>query len=116
MTTKKKSKKAHRGPDRPISNELIDELLANYENPEDLLGKDGILKQLTARLVERALEAEMTEHLGYEKHDPGGHGSGNSRNGTTGKTLKTELGPVPIEVPRDREGTFEPQLVKKRQT
>lgn len=100
----------------PFSDELLDQLLANYTKPEDLTGKDGILKQLTARLVERALHAEMTEHLGYEKHDPKGRGLPNARNGTSAKTLKTEQGPVEIEVPRDREGTFEPQLVRKRQT
>ena len=98
-----------------IRPELLDQLLAGYTKPEDLTGKDGILKQLTARLVERALQAEMSEHLGYEKHDPKGRGLPNSRNGTTPKTLKTEVGEVDIEVPRDREGSFEPQLVKKRQ-
>ena len=103
-------------PPSPFSDELLDQLLANYTKPEDLTGKDGILKQLTARLVERALQAEMTEHLGYEKNEPKGRGLPNSRNGTSCKTLKTEQGPVEIEVPRDREGTFEPQLVKKRQT
>lgn len=100
----------------PFSDELLDQLLANYTKPEDLTGKEGILKQLTARLVERALQTEMTEHLGYEKHDPKGRGVPNSRNGTSAKTLKTEQGPVDIEVPRDREGTFEPQLIRKRQT
>jgi putative transposase len=100
----------------PFSDELLDQLLAGYSKPEDLTGKDGILKQLTARLVERALQTEMTEHLGYERHDPKGRGTPNSRNGTSSKTLKTEQGPVDIEVPRDREGSFEPQLVKKRQT
>lgn len=83
-----------------FSDELLDQLLANYTKPEDLTGKDGILKQLTARLVERALHAEMTEHLGYEKNEPKGRGLPNSRNGTSAKTLKTELGPVEIEVPR----------------
>src|SRR4051794_12067508 len=102
-------------PPSPFSEELLDQLLAGYTKPEDLTGKDGILKQLTARLVERALQTEMTEHLGYEKHDPKGRGTPNSRNGTSPKTLKTELGEVDIEVPRDREGSFEPQLVKKRQ-
>lgn len=100
----------------PFSDQLLDQLLAGYKKPEDLIGPEGILKQLTARLVERALDGEMTDHLGYEKNDPKGRGSGNSRNGTTAKTLQTELGPMPIEVPRDREGSFEPQLVKKRQT
>lgn len=103
-------------PRSSIPDDLIDQLLADYKTPEDLTGKNGILKQLTARLVERALQAEMSDHLGYEKHEPKGRGTGNSRNGTTSKTLKTELGLVPIEVPRDRQGTFEPKIVKKRQT
>src|SRR5690606_34357526 len=76
---------------------------------------DGVLTGLTKQVLETALEAEMTEHLGYEPHDPGGHHSGNSRNGTRAKTVTTEIGPVQIEVPRDRDGSFEPQLVKKRQ-
>jgi len=99
-----------------FSDELIDRLLAGYSKPEDLTGKDGILKQLTARLVERALQSEMTEHLGYERHDLKGRGTPSSRNGTGSKTLTTEHGLVEIEVPRDRDASFEPQLVKKRQT
>ena len=97
----------------PIPDELIDQLLAGYRKPEDLVGETGLLKQLTARLVERALQSEMTSHLGYEKH---GRGRGNTRNGTNTKTLKTDQGPLEIEVPRDRDSSFEPQLVKKRQT
>src|SRR6201992_4308875 len=81
-----------------------------------LTGPDGLLKQLTKTVIETALSEEMTEHLGYEKHDPAGAGTGNIRNGTRGKTVLTEAsGPVEIEVPRDRDGTFEPQIVKKRQ-
>ncbi len=99
-----------------IPKELLDELLKNYSKPEDLTGPDGLLKQLTAALVERAIEAEMTDHLGYEKGDPAGRNGSNSRNGKSRKCLKTERGEVEIEVPRDRDGTFEPQLVKKRQT
>jgi putative transposase len=98
-----------------VPKELLDELMAGYKKPEDLTGPDGILRQLTKAVMERALEAEMTEHLGYEKHDPAGRGSGNSRNGTGKKTLKTETSEFSIEVPRDRNGEFEPQLVKKRQ-
>jgi putative transposase len=98
-----------------IRKELLDELLAGYKSPEDLTGPDGLLKQLTGALVERALGAELTEHLGYEAGDPDGSGSGNSRNGSSPKRLITEQGEVPIEVPRDRKGTFEPQLVKKHQ-
>jgi len=98
---------------RRIRTELLDELLAGYTNPEDLTGPDGLLKQLTGALVERALSAELTDHLG---HEPGGTAiNGNTRNGTTPKTLTTDQGDVPIEVPRDRNGTFEPKLVKKHQ-
>ena len=99
-----------------IRDELLKELLAEYKKPEDLLGPNGLLKQLTGALVEKALQAEMTEHLGYEKHASAGRGSGNSRNGASEKTLKTEAGEVAIEVPRDRNATFEPKLVKKHQT
>ncbi|MEU5384091.1 IS256 family transposase [Kitasatospora cineracea] len=80
-----------------------------------LTGAGGLLQQLTKKLLESALEGEMTDHLGYEKHDPAGSGSGNSRNGIRSKTVLTEVGPVQIDVPRDREGSFEPQLVRKRQ-
>ena len=99
-----------------IRDEVLKELLEGYKKPEDLLGPEGLLKKLTAALVEKALSVEMTEHLGYEKHAVSGRGSGNSRNGTSDKTLKTESGEVPIEVPGDRNGSFEPQLVKKHQT
>ena len=101
--------------DKKIRRELLDELLAGYSKPEDLTGPEGLLKQLTGALVERALEAELSDHLGYDQHAVEGRGSGNSRNGSGAKTLQTEQGPVPIEVPRDRNGTFEPQLVKKHQ-
>ncbi|WP_370447544.1 IS256 family transposase [Kitasatospora sp. SolWspMP-SS2h] len=80
-----------------------------------LTGAGGLLQQLTKKLLESALEGEMTYHLGYEKHDPAGAGSGNSRNGVRSKTVLTEVGPVEIDVPRDREGSFEPQLVRERQ-
>jgi putative transposase len=99
-----------------IPKELLDQLLAGYSKPEDLTGPDGLLKRLTGALVERALEAEMTEHLGYQPHAVEGRRSGNSRNGKGKKTLVTDLGELPIEVPRDRNGTFEPVLVKKHQT
>jgi putative transposase len=101
--------------DKRIRRELLDELLAGYKTPEDLTGPEGLLKRLTGALVERALEAELTDHLGYDAHAVDGRGSGNSRNGCGAKTLQTEQGPLPIEVPRDRNGTFEPQLVKKHQ-
>jgi putative transposase len=101
--------------DRKIRRELLDELLAGYSKPEDLTGPEGLLKQLTGALVERALQAELTDHLGYDERAAEGRGSGNSRNGSGSKTLQTEQGPLPVEIPRDRNGTFEPQLVKKHQ-
>lgn len=94
---------------------LLDELLKGCKSPADILGEHGLLKQLTQRMVERALEAEMTEHLGYEPHEPEGRGTGNSRNGKSKKTVQSEAGQFEIEVPRDRNGSFEPQMVKKRQ-
>src|SRR3712207_4654526 len=100
----------------PIRPELLDELLKDYQKPEDLLGQDGLLQQLTKALVERALGGEFTHHLGYEKHAPEGRNSGNSRDGTTPKTLRSKRGQVQIDVPRDRNGEFEPQRIKKGQT
>lgn len=95
---------------------FIDELLQDGKSAEELLGQNGLLKQMTGRLLERMLEGELTDHLGYEKHDVAGHHSGNSRNGTTGKTVKTDTCEVSIDVPRDRNGEFEPQIVGKGQT
>lgn len=96
--------------------QLAEQLLeqAKEQNIE-LVGPDGLLGRLTKNVLETALDAEMSEHLGYGKHDPAGRNSGNSRNGTRAKTVLTEIGPVEIEVPRDTESTFEPQIVKKRQ-
>jgi putative transposase len=99
-----------------IDNELIDNLLKNYKKPEDLIGENGLLKQLTKQLLERAMAAEMTEHIGYEKHDAAGNNSGNSRNGKSVKTIKGTFGELPLETPRDRNGTFEPQIIEKHQT
>jgi putative transposase len=99
-----------------IDKEVLDKLLANYEKPEDIVGENGLLKQLTKALVERAMEAELTTHLGYEKHDPVGYGSGNSRNGKSRKQLKGDFGEVEIEVPRDRQASFEPKIVPKGAT
>lgn len=99
-----------------ISDEVLDELLKDYEKPEDLLGPDGLFKALKKRMIEKALGAELTDHLGYEKRDSSGRGSGNSRNGASKKTVKSEDGAVEIAVPRDRNSSFEPQLVKKGQT
>jgi putative transposase len=94
-----------------IDKELLDKLLADYKGPEDLIGEQGLLKQLTKALVERAMQAELTHHLGYKKHDLAGRGSGNARNGTSKKTLQGDFGEAEIEVPRDRNGSFQPQIV-----
>src|SRR5580658_3614232 len=99
-----------------INAKVLDELLAEYKRPEDMIGENGLLKQLTKALVERALQAELTGHLGYEKHDPDGHKRGNSRNGTSRKKLTGDLGEIDLETPRDRNGTFEPKIVEKHQT
>ena len=99
-----------------IKKELLDELIKDYRKPEDLIGETGLLKQLTKALIERAMNAELTHHLGYEKHDPAGYNSGNSRNGTSPKTVKGEFGEIVVETPRDRNGSFEPQIVPKHQT
>lgn len=93
---------------------LLDELLKG-KTPEQILGESGLLKQLTKRMVERALQAELTAHLGYDPHEKGETPRDNSRNGTGTKTVLTDTGSLPIEVPRDRLGSFAPQLVKKRQ-
>jgi putative transposase len=99
-----------------IRDELLDELLKEYKDPEDLFGKDGIFKELKKRLIEKAMDAEITHHLGYEKHSPSGKNTGNSRNGKSPKTIKSDSGEISIVVPRDRNGSFEPRIVKKNQT
>jgi Transposase, Mutator family len=81
----------------------------------ELVGPGGLLAGLTKTVLETALDAELSEHLGYDKHDPAGRNGGNSRNGTRSKTVLTEVGPVEIEVPRDRDGSFDPVIVRKRQ-
>ena len=96
--------------------DLIDELLATCKTPEDIAGENGLLKQLTKAIIERALQAELTTHLGYEKHSPEGAGSGNSRNGASSKRLRGDFGTMEIAVPRDRQSSFEPQLVAKNET
>src|SRR5215813_1808562 len=103
---------------RPVVDEqLADQLLGRAQaEGVELLGPDGLLSQVTKAVLERALAEEMTGHLGYDKHDPAGRGSGNNRNGTTGKTVLTDIGAVDLAVPRDRAGTFEPKIVRKGQT
>ena len=97
-----------------IKTELLDELLAGVSNPDDLLGDGGIFRQLRKALMERALNAELTHHLGYEKGAaPPVRGHGNSRNGHTAKKLLTDQGPLDLSIPRDRAGTFKPKLVPK---
>jgi transposase-like protein len=104
-------------PEPTAEQQLAEELVARArEQGVSLTGPDGLLKQLTKTVLETALNQEMTEHLGHDKHTPAGNETGNVRNGTRPKTVLTEAsGQVPIEVPRDRAGTFEPQIVKKRQ-
>jgi putative transposase len=101
--------------DRRISNELIDELLSGASTEEEIAGPGGLLAELTKRLVERAMEVELTDHVGYEPHQEPPGGGGNTRNGTTPKTLVTEHGKVQIDAPRDRDGSFQPKIVRKRQ-
>jgi putative transposase len=96
--------------------ELIDSLLSGYKKPEDLIGENGLLKQLTKALVERALDAEMEAHLGHARNESVTNPTGNTRNGKSRKTLKGEFGELPVEIPRDRNGSFEPQLIPKHQT
>lgn len=102
-------------PRPPIPRELIDQLLAGYKGPQDLLGEDGLFKRLTAALVNRAMDAELTHHLGYEAGQTAPEGQQNRRNGKGRKQLRTDQGPIVVEVPRDRDGSFEPQLVPKHQ-
>jgi putative transposase len=105
------SKKQH-----DVTEELLESLLSNYQKPEDFLGDSGLLKQLTKRLVEKALEAEMSVHLGHNRHEPIKNDEGNARNGKSKRTLKGEFGELPIDIPRDRQGTFEPRLIPRYQT
>ena len=98
-----------------ITKEVLDELLKDYKGPEDITGPNGLLKQLSKAVIERAMQAEMTEQLGYEKSDQSKKDTENRRNGKTTKTLRTEQGPLEIEIPRDRAGNFEPEIVPKHQ-
>jgi len=101
---------------KTVDDEILDDLLKDYQKPEDLIGENGLLKQLTKRLLERVMAAELTDHVGYEKHDEAGDNTGNSRNGTSAKTIKGTFGTLPLAVPRDRNGTFETQIIGKHQT
>jgi len=96
--------------------ELIDELIKDCKTSDDIFGENGLVKQFVKSLTERALQAELTTHLGYDKHEIKGKNSGNSRNGASSKIVKGEFGQTEISIPRDRSGTFEPQLIQKGQT
>ena len=98
-----------------LPDDVVDELLAGARTEEEIVGPGGLLSQLTKRLVERAMEVEITDHLGYERHQEPPGGAGNTRNGSTPQRLVTEHGEVPIDTPRDRDGSFSPKIVKKRQ-
>jgi putative transposase len=99
-----------------IRPEILDELLKDFKNPDDLTGEGGILKQLTKALVERCLDTEMSAHLEQPHYKTEGKAKSNRRNGQSSKTIKGEFGEAAIEIPRDRNGEFEPVVVKKRQT
>jgi putative transposase len=113
MTVAKRNKRVKPDPELV---KLADSLLANYQKPEDLIGENGLLKQLTKMLVERALETEMSEHLGHGKSEAVTNATGNTRNGHSAKTLQGEFGELPLDIPRDRQGEFEPKLVARHQT
>lgn len=97
-------------------NAAIDTLLKNYKTPEEIIGENGLLQQLTKAVLQRALQAEMTLHLGHEKHASVSNKEGNARNGSSLKTIKGEFGSMPIEIPRDRDSSFEPLIIPKGQT
>ncbi len=97
----------------PITDKFINQLLVGCNSPDDILGDAGLLKQLTKKVTERALNAEMEQHLGYAKHAPEGKNSGNSRNGKSTKTVRSVHGDIKLDIPRDRKGTFTSQLIKK---
>ena len=95
-----------------LPDDVVDQLLAGARTEEEIVGPGGLLSQLTKRLVERAMEVEIADHLGYERHQEPPGGTGNTRNGTTSKRLITEHGEVGIDTPRDRDGSFEPKIVQ----
>ena len=101
-------------PSTAVTDEMIDAVMAGVDaGGLELLGPDGVLAELTKRILERGLAEELTDHIGYEEGDPAGRGSGNNRNGTSAKTVLTEIGAVDLDIPRDRLGTFDPKLVPK---
>ena len=112
VSRQRKRKQASKSP---FPEELLDQLMSGYTSPEDLTGPDGLLKTLTKALVERAMTAELGQHLGYERGAAPPESQANRRNGTSKKTLRTDQGPVIVDVPRDRDGSFEPQIVGKHQ-
>jgi putative transposase len=99
-----------------LNKDLIKELIKDCKTPEDFFGENGLIKGFVKSVMESALNAELDTHLGYEKHDPAGYNTGNSRNGNSTKTVKGEFGEVEIDVPRDRVGSYSPQLLPKHQT
>ncbi len=99
-----------------MNKQVIDDLLKDCKTPEDFLGENGLIKRFVKSIMESALNAELTTHLGYEKHNTAGHNTGNFRNGTYPKTIKGEFGEVQLEIPRDRDGSYTPQLLPKHQT
>jgi len=98
-----------------ITKEILDELLKEYKGPDDFFGPDGLVKQLSKALIERVMQAELTEEIGYEKNESGEKETSNRRNGNSAKTLRTDQGPMEIEIPRDRDGEFEPHIIPKHQ-
>lgn len=115
-TNKRADKNKPVTAEKEFNAELLDELLGDSKTAQELLGQHGLIKQLTKALLERALQGELTHELGYEKHDAAGRNTGNSRNGSSKKTLKGEFGELDLAIPRDRQASFEPVLVPKYQT
>ncbi|MPZ53923.1 MAG: hypothetical protein GEU79_14520 [Acidimicrobiia bacterium] len=118
MSAESENRKTEPGVDDDpvIDDEMVDRLMGQVESEGlELLGPDGVLTELTSRIMNKAMEAERTHHLGYEKGDVSGWGSGNNRNGTYPKTVLADAGGIPIDVPRDRNGEFSPALVPKHE-
>ena len=103
-------------PIHKLDDKVLDELIKNCKTQEDFFGENGLIKSLVKSLLERAMNAELTHHLGYDKYDPKGKNSGNSRNGTSLKNMQGDNGDLPIGVPRDRNGTYTPEIIPKHQT